>query len=52
MSFLDLFQRKKRADRERTELDREIDDSYEVHEDSDLPVTEKLTREKKIKKIK
>ena len=46
MSFFDLFRRKK------TELDKEIDDTYEVHEDSDLPVTEKLTKEKKIKKIK
>ena len=43
MSFMDLFRRKKK-----TELDEEISDTYEVHEDSDLPVTEKLVKQKKI----
>lgn len=46
--MFDLFRRKKK----KTELDKEIEDSYEVHEDSDIPVTEKITKEKRIKKIK
>ena len=45
---MDLFKRKKK----KTELEDEIDDTYEVDEDSDLPVHEKITKQKKIRKAK
>lgn len=45
---LDLFRRKKK----RTELDDEVDDLYEVNEDSDLPITEKKVKQKKIRTMK
>lgn len=42
---MDLFKRKKK----KTELDDEIENTYEVDEDSDLPVKEKITKQKKIR---
>ncbi|MFC1742045.1 hypothetical protein ACFL3V_05915 [Nanoarchaeota archaeon] len=45
---MDLFKRKKK----KTELEDEIEDTYEVDEDSDLPVHEKMTKQKKIRKVK
>ena len=44
---MDLFKRKKK----KTKLDEEIDDLYEIDEDSDFPVHEKLVKQKKIRKI-
>jgi hypothetical protein len=43
---MDLFRRKKK-----TELDKEIDDLFEVNEDSDLPVSEKKVKQKKIRTV-
>ena len=34
----------------RKKLEEEAEDLYEVHEDSDIPITEKRVKEKKIKK--
>ena len=45
---MDLFKRKKK----KTELEDEIEETYEVDEDSDLPVHEKITKQKKIRKMK
>jgi hypothetical protein len=45
---MDLFQRKKK----KTELDKEVDETYEVDEDSDLPVHEKFVKQKKIRQMK
>ena len=45
---MDLFKKKKN----KTKLDEEIEELYEVDEDSDLPVHEKFVKQKKIKKIK
>lgn len=50
MDIPDLEKRKKKKDKKG--LDKEVDDLYEYHEDSDIPVTEKHTKEKKIKKMK
>jgi hypothetical protein len=47
-NMADLFKRKKK----KTELEDEIEDLYEVDEDSDLPVHEKHTKQKKIRKLK
>lgn len=44
---MDMFKKKKK----KTKLDDEIEDLYEVDEDSDLPVHEKFTKQKKIKKL-
>ncbi|MFC1722518.1 hypothetical protein ACFL0V_00090 [Nanoarchaeota archaeon] len=44
----DLRKRKK----EKSNLDKETDELYDYNEDSDIPVTEKRIKEKKIKKIK
>jgi CRISPR/Cas system CMR-associated protein Cmr3 (group 5 of RAMP superfamily) len=44
---MDLFQRKKK----KTELDKEADETYEVDEDSDLPVHEPFINQKKIRKM-
>ena len=45
---MNLFNKKKK----KTKLEEDIDESYEVDEDSDLPVHEKFTKQKKIKKLK
>lgn len=45
---MDLLRKKKG----KTKLEDEIDELYEVDEDSDYPVHEKLTKQKKIKRIK
>jgi hypothetical protein len=45
---VDLFKRKKK----KTKLEEEIEETYEVDEDSDLPVHERFTKQKKIRKIK
>ncbi|MBW2968436.1 hypothetical protein KY362_08200 [Candidatus Woesearchaeota archaeon] len=45
---MDLFRRKKK----KTKLDDEVDDLYEVHEDSDLPITEKKVKQKNIRQMK
>ncbi|MBW2964410.1 hypothetical protein KY363_03030 [Candidatus Woesearchaeota archaeon] len=45
---MDLFKRKKK----KTELEDEIEDTYEVDEDSDLPVHEKMTKQKRIRTLK
>jgi hypothetical protein len=45
---MDIFKRKKK----KTELEDEIEDTYEVDEDSDFPVSEKKTKQKKIRTIK
>lgn len=45
---MDLFKRKKK----KTKLEDEIEDLYEVDEDSDLPVSEKKTKQKKIRTLK
>jgi hypothetical protein len=44
---MDLLKRKKKS-----KLDEEVDDLYEVDEDSDLPVHEKLVKQKKIRVMK
>lgn len=46
---MDLFKKKKKSDK--SELDKEVDDLYDVDEDSDLPVSEKKTKQKKIRTI-
>ena len=45
---MNLFKKKKK----KTELDKEVDELYEVDEDSDLPVHEKFVKQKKIRKGK
>ena len=45
---MDLFRKKKK----KIKLDEETEELYEVDEDSDLPVHEKFTKQKKIRKIK
>ena len=45
---MDLFKRKKK----KTKHEEEIEETYEVDEDSDLPVHERFTKQKKIRKIK
>ena len=45
---MDLFKKKKK----KTKLEEEIEELYEVDEESDLPVHEKFTKQKKIRKIK
>lgn len=45
---MDLFKRKKK----KTELEKQIEETYEVDEGSDLPVHEKFVKEKKIRKTK
>jgi hypothetical protein len=45
---MDLFRKKKK----KTKLEEEIEDLYEVDADSDLPVHEKLVKQKKIRKTK
>ena len=45
---MDLFKKKKK----KTKLDEEIEELYEVDEDSDLPVHERFTKQKKIRKMK
>lgn len=45
----DLLKRRKKKDR--SDLEDEGDDLYDYHEDSDIPVTEKRIKEKKIRKI-
>jgi len=42
---MELFKKKKK-------LDEEVEELYEVDEDSDLPIHEKFVKEKKIRKIK
>ncbi len=42
----DLLRRKKKS-----KLDEEIDDLFDYDEDSDFPLTEKKTKEKKIKRV-
>jgi hypothetical protein len=38
--------------RKKSELDKEIDDLYEIDEESDYPVHEKLVKQKKIRTMK
>ena len=38
--------------KKKSKLDEEIEDSYEYNEDSDLPVSEKRVKEKKIRRMK
>lgn len=45
---MDLFRKKKG----KSKLDDEIEDLYEVNEDSDLPISEKKTKQKKIRQMK
>ncbi|MBU2561583.1 MAG: hypothetical protein KKD17_04750 [Nanoarchaeota archaeon] len=45
---MDLFRKKKG----KSKLDEEVEELYEVDEGSDLPVHEKFTKQKKIKKMK
>jgi hypothetical protein len=45
---MDLFKKKKG----KTKIDEEVEELYEVDEDSDLPVHEKFVKQKKIRKIK
>ena len=45
---MDLFKKKKK----KSELEKEIDDLYEVDEDSDLPISEKRVKQKKIRTMK
>ena len=42
---MDIYKRKKKK-----ELDDETEDLYEIDEDSDLPISEKKTLQKKIRK--
>jgi hypothetical protein len=44
---MDLLKRKKKP-----KLDEEVEELYEVDEDSDLPVHEKFTKQKKIRQMK
>ena len=46
--IMDLFKRKKN----KTELEKEAEDLYKVNEDSDLPISEKKTKQKKIRTVK
>lgn len=41
-----------KKDKLKKKLEEETEDLYEVHENSDIPITEKRVKEKKIKKIK
>ncbi|MFH1063704.1 MAG: hypothetical protein V1729_01340 [Candidatus Woesearchaeota archaeon] len=45
---MDIFKRKKG----KTKLEDEVDELYEVDEDSDLPVHEPRTKQKKIRTLK
>ena len=45
---MDLFRKKKG----KSKLDEETEDLYEINEDSDLPISEKKTKQKKIRKMK
>ncbi|MBN1544801.1 hypothetical protein JW898_05070 [Candidatus Woesearchaeota archaeon] len=45
---MDLFRKKKG----KSKLEEEVEELYEVDEDSDLPVHEKLTKQKKIRQMK
>ncbi|MBI5881115.1 hypothetical protein HZB90_03225 [archaeon] len=45
---MDLFKKKKG----KTKLDEEVEELYEVDEDSDLPVHEKFVKQKKIRTMK
>ncbi len=45
---MDLFKKKNK----KTKLEEEVEELYEVDEDSDLPVHEKLTKQKKIRTLK
>ncbi len=44
---MDLFKKKKK----KSELEDEIDNLYDVDQDSDIPVSEKKTKQKKIRTI-
>ena len=44
---MELIKKKKKS-----ELEEEVEDTYEVDENSDLPVHEKFTKEKKIRTLK
>ncbi|NQU79614.1 hypothetical protein HQ545_07630 [Candidatus Woesearchaeota archaeon] len=43
--YMNIFKKKKK------DLDEEIEDLYEVDEDSDFPVREKIVKQKKIRKM-